>query len=343
MYLYPTYFIDLGLRALMRNPFFSLTRLSLKEGESEFRPLEGGEGLVVTLGPNTSFFDRPSRSVCRWPGTKTIPRQSPHPLPERSWIMNELSAFLHIFCGGGDVTFNLITTLAKQREILLTAGDGNVVEKIDLTDLAREGVPPLHFLQPAYLCSSANVVIQAVPCDASAMSWARAPYIYKTYPFDDFSKPAILCLSGRTMVWCERLQPGESRDFALGNVIAASANVAAKLRPTSQCHPDDHKAAIFEERSARVDETQSASKEAVGKRAIRARFREFAAASKILFESIRAREGFLVCELTNHSAKPAYVFIQLNKGVFYGGSGLVGFAIRIISTFFRLSHVSMSC
>jgi hypothetical protein len=28
MYLYPTYFIDLGLRALMRNPFFSLTRLS---------------------------------------------------------------------------------------------------------------------------------------------------------------------------------------------------------------------------------------------------------------------------------------------------------------------------
>jgi len=204
-------------------------------------------------------------------------------------------------------------------------------------------VPPLHFLQPAYLCSSANVVIQAVPCDASAMSWARAPYIYKAYPFDDFSKPAILCLSGRTMVWCERLQPGESRDFALGNVIAASANVAAKLRPTSQCHPDDHKAAIFEERSARVDETQSASKEAVGKRAIRARFREFAAASKILFESIGAREGFLVCELTNHSAKPAYVFIQLNKGVFYGGSGLVGFAIRIISTFFRLSHVSMSC
>ena len=89
--------------------------------------------------------------------------------------MNELSAFLHIFCGGGDVKFNLITTLAKQREILLTAGDGNVVEKIDLTDLAREGVPPLHFLQPAYLCSSANVVIQAVPCDASAMSWARAP------------------------------------------------------------------------------------------------------------------------------------------------------------------------
>ena len=129
MYLYPTYFIDLGLRALMRNPFFSLTRLSLKEGESEFRPLEGGEGLVVTLGPNTSFFDRPSRSVCRWPGTKTIPREAPI-LCRNARGMNELSAFLHIFCGGGDVKFNLITTLAKQREILLTAGDGNVVETV---------------------------------------------------------------------------------------------------------------------------------------------------------------------------------------------------------------------
>ena len=126
------------------------------------------------------------------------------------------------------------------------------------------------------------------------MSWARAPYVYRTCPVDDFSTPAILCLAGKTMIWCERIEPGESRDYALGNVIATTANVVSKLRPTSQSHPDDHKAAIFEERSARVDETQSASKEAVGKRAIRAQFREFAAASKILFKSIRAREGFLV-------------------------------------------------
>ena len=76
---------------------FSVSRLSLGEGESDFRPLGGGEGLVVTLGPNTSFFDRPSRSVCRWPGTKTIPRQSPHPLPKRSWIMNEFCLLLRFF------------------------------------------------------------------------------------------------------------------------------------------------------------------------------------------------------------------------------------------------------
>jgi hypothetical protein len=80
---------------------------------------------------------------------------------------------MRILCGGGDVKFNMIKTLTKQREILLTAGDGSVVEKIDLAELAKEGAPPLQFLQTAYLCSSANLLIQSVPCDASAMSWSR--------------------------------------------------------------------------------------------------------------------------------------------------------------------------
>ena len=41
--------------------------------------------------------------------------------------MNEFNTFMRILCGGGDVKFNMIKTLAKQREILLTAGAGNVV------------------------------------------------------------------------------------------------------------------------------------------------------------------------------------------------------------------------
>lgn len=325
----------------MRDPFFNMTRLSLEEGESDFHPLEGREGIVVTLGPNTSFFDRPGRSVCRWPGTKNVLRQSPHPIPQHSWIMNEFSTFMRILCGGGDVKLNMIKTLTKQREILLTAGDGNVVEKIDLADLAKEGAPPLRFLQTAYLCSSTNVVMRSVPCDASAMSWSRAPYAYRTYPLKTLSKPAILCLSGRTMVWCERLEPGESRDFALGNVIAVTTNVDSKLRPTSQCHPDDYKAAIIEKGKSTEGKALPRSKRATGRNAIRVRLREFAAATKILLNSVRAREGFFVCELTNHSDKPAFVYIQLNKSGFYGGTGFVGVAIKILSSFFRLSHLSL--
>lgn len=255
----------------MRHPFFNITRLCLDEGERDFNPLEGREGLVVTLGPNTSFFDRPGRSVCRWPGTKNVPRQSPHPIPQRSWIMNEFTTFMRILCGGGDVKFNLIKTLAKQREILLTAGDGNVVEKIELADLVKEGAPPLLFLQTAYLCSSTNVVIQSVPCDASAMSWSRAPYVYKTQPLKTLSNPSTLCLSGRTMVWCERLEPSESRDFGLGNVIALTVNVDFKLRPTSQCHPDDYRAAIFEGGEYEERNALSASKKVMGKNAISSR------------------------------------------------------------------------
>lgn len=336
MYLSPTYFLDLGLRTFTRSPFFSDARLSLREGESDFRLLDGREGLVVTLGPNTSFFDRPNRSVCRWPGTKTIPRQSPHTKPSRSWIVEEGRAFLHMFCGGGDVRLNRVTALSAQREILLSAGAGNVVEKIDLAELARDGAPPLKFLQPAYLCSSANVTIRSVPCDASTMSWARAPYVYKTSSLDVF-EPAILCLSGRTMVWCERLQPGESRDFALGNVIAATVNVVSKLRPTSQCHPDDGDATFDQFDS--VDDEALEMFEGTGRRLMRTRIREFGAAAKTLLESMRAREGFLLCEMTNRSDRPAYVYVQLNKDGFYGGSGFVGFVIKIVSAFFRFSHL----
>lgn len=230
----------------MRNPFFTPERISLQQGQSDFRLLDAREGLVVTLGPNTSFFDRPSRSVCRWPGTLTIPRQSPHPTPERSWLANEFANFLYVCFGGGDVKLNRIAASKKQREILLTAGEGNVVEKIDLTKLARKNSSTLLFLQPAYLCSSSNVAIRSVPCDASTMSWARAPYVYQTRPTDDVSTPAILCLVGKTLIWCERIEPGESRDYALGNVIATTANIVSKLRPTSQAHPEDRRIAAIQ-------------------------------------------------------------------------------------------------
>ncbi|MBY6243537.1 hypothetical protein [Methylosinus sp. Sm6] len=332
MYLSPTYFLDLGLRSIANNPFFSPDRPRLSEGESDFRLLDGGEGLVVTLGPNASFFDRPNRSVCRWPGVKTIPRQSPHPLPQRSALASEMRAFLQIFCGGGDVRLNRVATITHQRQILLSAGDGNVVEKIDLAELAREGAPSLKFLQPAYLCSSAEVAIRSIPCDAATMSWARAPYVYTTSALDERGDGAVLCLSGRTMVWRERLEPGESRDFALGNVIAATANIDSKLRPTSRRHPDDEDA----------DEAHSAAGPAAAAAGpgLRAAWGEWIAATGILLESIRAREGVLVCEMTNRSEAPAYVYAQLNKGALYGGSGFVGVLVKLVSAFFRVSHIS---
>jgi hypothetical protein len=336
----PIDFIDFGLRTFMRNPFFTPERISLQQGESDFRLLNAREGLVVTLGPDTSFFDRPSRSVCRWPGTLTIPRQSPHPAPERSWLANEFANFLYVCFGGGDVKLNRIAASKKQREILLTAGEGNVVEKIDLTKLARKNSPPLLFLQPAYLCSSSNVAIRSVPCDASTMSWARAPYVYQTRPTDDVSTPAILCLVGKTLIWCERIEPGESRDYALGNVIATTANIVSKLRPTSQAHPEDRRIAAIQLGHSKANGIVSASTKA-SRDTFRMRLREFAAVAKILFESIRAREGFFLCELTNESDTPAHVFIQLNKSDFYGGSGLIGFAIKFLSNVFRLSHLSL--
>jgi len=337
-YLDPNYFIDLGLRSFMRHPFMNLARLTLREGQSDFHPLENGEGLIVTLGPNTSFFDRPNRSVCRWPGTKTIPRQSPHPIPDRSPLARELGVLSYLLFGGGDVKVNRVSTLNEQREILLTAGDGAMVEKIDLADLARQGAPSLLFLQPAYLCSAAEVTIRAVPCDASAMSWARAFYIYKAKRPKNLLAPAILCLAGRTMVWREKLRPGESRDFALGNVIAATTNVSSKLRPTSQDHPDDDLPRFVGARPS--DDDASSDEERSGAaEALRRPLREVVAALRTLVESIRAREGLLVCEMTNLSDKPAFVFVQLNKSGYYGGSGLLGFAIRFFSVFFRLPHL----
>lgn len=339
MYMTPIDFIDLGLRTFMRYPFSSPEQISLRQGESDFRLLDAREGVVVTLGPETSFFDRPSRSVCRWPGTRTIPRQSPHSPPRRSWLANEFATFLYVFCGGGDVKLNRIATSAKQGEILLTAGDGNVVEKIDLAKLTRDNSPPLLFLQPAYLCSSFNVGIESVSCDASIISWARAPYVYQARP-DDMSTPAILCLAGKTLIWCERIEPGESRDYALGNVIAATANIVSKLRPTSQAHPEDRRVAALQLGHAGANGIVLASKKARGD-TFRLRLREFAAATKILFESIRAREGFFLCEMTNDSDTPAHVFVQLNKSDFYGGSGLIGFAIKFLSGVFRMSHLSL--
>ena len=314
--------------------FFNLTSPPLDAGESDFQPLERREGVVVTLGPNAHFFDRPGRSVCRWTGTRQIPRQSPHPPRRRSWLRQEGATFLRILCGGGDVKINMIATLDKQRDILLTAGDGNVVEKIDLSELARKGAPPLRFLQPAYLCSSAAVGFQSVFCDASAMSWARAPYAYRTHALKDVFTPAILCLSGRTNVWRERLEPGESRDFALGNVIAATENIVSKLRPSNQYHPDEFIIPIAEESSEEEDA-------APPKRSVKSTLRELRASLKTLFESIRAREGFFVCELSNPSRKPAFVYVQLNKSDLYGGSGLVGVAVKALAFLFRTSHFTL--
>lgn len=325
----------------MRKLFIDRDSLPLRIGEAEFRLLERREGVVVTLGSYTYFFDRPGRSVCKWTGVKTIPRQSTHPLPQRSWLMNELAILAHILFGGGDVKLNMIATFAEPREVLLTAGDGNVVEDIDLAELAKEGAPPLLFLHTAYLCSSHNVRFRSVPCNASTISWSRAPYAYKTYPMKDVSKPAVLCLAGRTNVWRERLGPGQSRDFALGNVIAMTSNISSKLRPSNQYGVEDFNVVVFSGADSADDEAFFAPRRAIDKSELKRALREFRASLKTLFESIRAREGFFVCQLTNHSQRPGYVYVQLNKSGFYGGSGLVGIAVKFASALFRSSHLMM--
>jgi hypothetical protein len=307
-------------------------------GESAFQPLERRDGVVVTLGPYTHFFDRPGRSVCKWTGTKTVPRQSPHPSRARSSFGHELAILARMLYGGGDVKINMIVASDQQREIMLTAGDGNVVETIDLAKLAREGAPPLLFLQSAYLCSSDNVKFRSAPCNASIISWSRAPFIYKTYAVKDFFEPAILCLSGRTNVWRERIGPGQSRDFALGNVLAATSNIVSRLRPSNQYHADDAAVISIHRPEALDEDDQPSARRAVNRSEIKRIMREFRASMKTLFESIRAREGFFVCELTNHSDRPAYVYVQLNKSGFYGGTGLVGIAIKIVSAIFRSSN-----
>lgn len=322
----------------MRSLHLEAARFSIALGKSAFQPLERRDGVVVTLGPYTHFFDRPGRSVCKWTGTKTVPRQSPHPLRARSWLGNELAIIARILYGGGDVKINMIVALDQQREIMLTAGDGNVVETIDLAKLAREGTPSLLFLQAAYLCSSENVKFKSAPCDASIISWSRAPFVYKTWGIKDHSEPAILCLSGRTNVWRERIAPGQSRDFALGNIIAATSNIVSRLRPSNQYHADDAAVISLLEPEALDDDDTLQAKKAVSRSEIKRIMREFRASLRTFFESIRAREGFFVCELTNHSDRPAYVYVQLNKGGFYGGTGLIGIAIKIVSAIFRSSN-----
>ncbi len=325
----------------MRHPFFNLTHLVLREGESDFHVQHHAQGLVATLGPDAAIFARPGTTVSREPGAKTLARQTPHSIPKRGWFGDELSTFMRVFFGGGDVKLSKIKTLGKQREILLTAGDGAVVEKLDLAEMTREGAPPLQFLQPVYLCSSPKAAFRSAACDASTMSWARAPFVFRAEPIEDLSRPVILCLSGRTMVWSERLEPGESRDFALGNVIAATINLTSRLRPTSQCHPDDYKAVVYKGEDASVGEPAAALNKARSRGVIALRLRGVGAATKTLLDSMRAREGFFVCEMTNHSNRPAFVYVQLNRSGFYGGTGLIGLAIRLFSAFFRVSHLTM--
>jgi hypothetical protein len=313
----------------MRHPFFNMTQLVLRPGESDFHLLDGREGLIVTLGPEAGFYDRPGSSVSRWPGVKTLAMQTPHPAPKRSLLAGEAAFLMRLLFGGGDVKFNLVKTLARQREVLVSAGDGNVAEKIDLADLARQGAPPLHFLQPAFLCASAHAIIRSVLCSAAMASWARAPFVYRAETPQDLSRPTLLVLSARTLVWQERLEPGESRDFALGAVVAATQNIDATLRPTSQCHPDDYRAEIV------------AAAPPAARGDWRVRLKGVLAPVKIMFHSVRAREGFFVCELANRSEAPAFVFIQLNRSSFYGGSGLVGWGIRLVAALSRSAHVTL--
>ncbi len=324
----------------MRHPFFNMTRLSLEQGEADFHLLEGREGVIVTLGPNASIFDRPGRSVSRWAGTVNLLNKSPHPVSRRSGIASELGFLSRILWGGGDVKFNIIRTIGRQREVLLTAGDGNVVEKINLSDLAREGAPALLFLQPAYLCSSSDVEIRSLFCNPSIVSWARAPYVYVARPKNENSHTSILCVSGRTMVWSERLEPGERRHIALGNVIAVTENVVCALQPTDR---EDEEAFEQSPGGAAVENREKpfASGEPP-RRAVKAqKARDFGASAKILFNSIKAREGFFLCELVNGSDKPAFVYTQLNKTNLYGGSGLLGVVIRFFSSFFRWGDVAL--
>ncbi len=277
----------------MRHPFFNLTHLVLREGESDFSAQHQARGLVATLGPNAAIFARPGTTVSRGPGAKTLARQTPHPIPKRGWFGDELSTFMRVFFGGGDVKLSMIKTLDKQREILLTAGDGAVVEKLDLAEMTREGAPPLQFLQPAFLCSSSKVAFKSAACDASTMSWARAPFVFRVEPVEDASRPAILCLSGRTLVWSERLEPGESRDFALGNVIAATINLTSRLRPTSQCHPDDYKAVVYKGDGANDGGRATMAEEARQRGGVAPRLRGVGAAIKTLLElDARARRLF---------------------------------------------------
>ena len=232
---------------MMRHPFFNLTHLVLRRGESDFALQEPAQGLVVTLGPDTAVFARPGATVSRWPGAKILVRQTPHPTPKRGWLAREIDTFKRVTLGGGDVKLSMIKTLGKQRETLLSAGDGAVAEKLDLSEYAREGAPPLLLLQPSLSLQQRNDKPDLHRLRRVTMSWARALYVTAPSRLKICRARRSCALRDEPWVWSERLEPGDSRDFALGNVIAATVNVSSRLRPTSQCHPDDFRAEIVGE------------------------------------------------------------------------------------------------
>lgn len=319
----------------MRHPFFNMTRVNLDEGDVDFHVLDGREGLVVTLGPDAIIFDRPGRSVSRWSGVTNLLGKSPHEIRKRSFLAREINFLSWILWGGGDVKFNCIQSVKKQREILITAGEGSVVEKIDLYDLEKQKIRRLFFLQPAYLCSSQGVEITAQFCDPSLMSWARAPYVYVANLRDRCTGQAILCLSGRTMVWSERLEPGERRLISVGNVIAVSENITCSIQPTNLENDEDDDEGRKSRASPELSPAQDVISEGSSSPSRRQKVKDFSSSIRILFNSIKSREGVLVCELVNQSDSLGLVYTQLNKTSFYGGSGLIGVLIRMISSFVR--------
>jgi hypothetical protein len=118
-----------------------------------------------------------------------------------------------------------------------------------------------------------------------------------------------------------------------------TGNIVSRLRPSNQYRADDFKIVSHRETGSGKEEASQQGPASGPSRSETIRMlREFRASLKTLFESIRAREGFFVCELTNESDAPAYVFIQHTKTGLYGGSGLLGFVVRAATAFFRFAY-----
>jgi len=124
-------------------------------------------------------------------------------------------------------------------------------------------------------------------------------------------------------------------------VIAATLNLTSRLRPTSQCHPDDYKAIVYKGEGANDGERAAMAREARERGVIAPRLRGWAPPPKPCSTPMRAREGFLVCEMTNHSNRPAFVYVQLNRGGFLRRHGTDRPDDRLFSAFFRVSHLTM--
>ena len=107
------------------------------------------------------------------------------------------------------------------------------------------------------------------------------------------------------------------------------------LKPSNQYWVDEFRFPIYRAFDAAEEDSRQISFSSFARKDVRRIFREARAAARTFLELIRAREGFFVCEVMNASDKPAYVYVQLNKGDFYGGSGLLGFAVKIASVFLR--------